>query len=217
MLTIWGRATSINVQKVMWLVAELELPHERIDAGGKHGKLDSPEFKAICPHPRIPAVVDGDTAVWESNACIRYLAAEYKAEALWPAEPRPRSQVDKWLEWSQQHWLQAVQALFLLYVRTPKDKRDPARIAQATAAMTTASQTVDGFLADRPYIAGEALTLADFIFGATMYRFHTLEFDRAAAPNIQAYYERLQARPAFKAHVMIDYDELRAPGAERPS
>ena len=75
MLTIWGRTTSFNVQKVMWALAELGVPHKRIDAGWKFGGLDTPEFKAMSPHGLVPVIKDGDLVMWESNAIVRYLAA----------------------------------------------------------------------------------------------------------------------------------------------
>ena len=77
MLTIYGRATSSNVQLVMWAVGELELPHERLDYGHVHGGLDAPDYLALNPHGKVPTLVDGDTVIWESMAILRYLAARY--------------------------------------------------------------------------------------------------------------------------------------------
>ena len=85
MLKIYGRATSYNVQKVMWLVAELGLPHQRIDVGGKFGGLDTPEFLAMNPNGKIPVIDDGGVIVWESNAIVRYLAAKYSLGQWCPA------------------------------------------------------------------------------------------------------------------------------------
>ena len=91
MLTVWGRNNSINVQKVMWTVAELGLQHERIDVGRQFGGLDTPEFLAMNPNGRIPTIVDDDgTVVWESNAVVRYLAAKYGAGSLWPDDAARR-------------------------------------------------------------------------------------------------------------------------------
>ena len=59
MITIWGRTTSSNVQTVMWAIAELGLEHERIDAGGPFGGLDTPEFAAMNPNRLVPVLRDG--------------------------------------------------------------------------------------------------------------------------------------------------------------
>ncbi len=100
MLQIWGRPTSINVQKVMWTVGELGLEHVRHDAGGQSGGLDTEEFARLNPHRRIPVIDDDGTVVWESNAIVRYLAAKYGAGGLWPEDPAERATADAWMEWS---------------------------------------------------------------------------------------------------------------------
>ena len=92
MLKIWGRANSINVQKAMWAVGELELPHERIDAGGKFGGLDDSGYLTMNPNALIPTIEDGGAVVWESNAVVRYLAAKYGEGSLWSADPALRDQ-----------------------------------------------------------------------------------------------------------------------------
>ncbi len=77
MLKIWGRRNSFNVQKVMWLISELGIVHQHISAGGKFGGLNTPEFLSMNPHGRVPCILDKETAVWESHAILRYLAARY--------------------------------------------------------------------------------------------------------------------------------------------
>ena len=101
MLRVWGRRSSFNVQKVMWLVGELGLAHERIDAGSTFGGLDAPEFLAMNPHGRIPVIADGQAIVWESHAVLRYLAARHGALQFWPDDLAVRARVDGWMDWSQ--------------------------------------------------------------------------------------------------------------------
>ena len=80
MLTIYGRATSSNVQVVMWLGGGLGLSHERLDKGHVHGGLDDPEYRRINPHGLVPALKDGDVEMFESSAILRYLASKYGAD-----------------------------------------------------------------------------------------------------------------------------------------
>src|SRR5258705_11473739 len=82
MLTVYGRKSSFNVQKVMWLVGELGLTHRHVELGGSYGGLDTPEFRAMNPHGRVPVVDDEGTIVWESHAILRYLAACYGRGSL---------------------------------------------------------------------------------------------------------------------------------------
>src|SRR5215471_18759090 len=101
MLKVWGRRSSFNVQKVMWLVGELGLAHEHIPAGGSFGGLDDPAFRALNPHGRVPVIQDDGVAVWESHAILRYLAARYGEQQFWSADPLMRSYADRWMDWSQ--------------------------------------------------------------------------------------------------------------------
>jgi glutathione S-transferase len=98
MLIVWGRATSVNVQKVVWAVGEIGVPHERIDVGGRFGGLDSPAYIAMNPHRRVPTIDDDGVVVWESNAIVRYLAARYSKGVLWDEDPGVRAQADEWMD-----------------------------------------------------------------------------------------------------------------------
>lgn len=91
MLKVWGRRSSFNVQKVLWLVAELQLQHEHISAGGSFGRLDEPAFRRLNPHGRVPVLQDGELGTWESHAILRYLAARYGGERFWPGDPADRA------------------------------------------------------------------------------------------------------------------------------
>ena len=124
MLKVWGRRSSFNVQKVMWLIGELELAHEHIDAGGAFGGLDTPDFLAMNPHGRIPVIRDDTATIWESHAILRYLAARHGAGRFWSDDPVVRAVVDGWMDWSHT----ALQPDFLVgvfwgFYRMPEEKR----------------------------------------------------------------------------------------------
>jgi hypothetical protein len=98
MLKLWGRPTSLNVQKVLWCLAELDLAYERIDAGMAFGKNDTPEYLAMNPNGRVPTLVDGDYVLWESNSIMRYLNLAYgKGSAIYPQDAKARAAVDSGL------------------------------------------------------------------------------------------------------------------------
>jgi glutathione S-transferase len=210
MLKVWGRRSSFNVQKVMWLVDELGLAHEHIDAGGKFGGLDAPAFRAMNPHGKVPVIDDGGTVVWESHAILRYLAARHGGMRWWPVDAAQRSLADRWMDWSattlQPDFLMGV---FWGFYRTPEPQRDLPAIRKKVAACASHFQLLDRVLADRRYLLGDELTLADIPAATALYRYFGLDVERPAVPNVEAWYGRLQARPAYRAHVMLPFDELR--------
>jgi glutathione S-transferase len=201
MLTIWGRTTSGNVQKVMWAVGELGLVHERIDAGQKFGRLDTPEFGRLNPNRRIPTIEDGDVVLWESNVIVRYLAARYGAGKLWPEDPAVRGVADQWMDWQQTALSPDMRTVFWGLVRTPVEKRDGAAIAAAVRRLKDLWAMLDAWLEERPFVAGRHLTMGDVPVGVHCYRYHALEIERPALRNLAAWYERLQAREPFRRHV----------------
>jgi glutathione S-transferase len=101
MLTVWGRRSSFNLQKVMWLVAELGIEHRHIEPGGQFGGLDTPEFRAINPRGRVPVIDESGAVVWESHAILRYLAARYGRGSFWSDDEETRSFSDRWMDWAQ--------------------------------------------------------------------------------------------------------------------
>ena len=207
-ITLWGRASSCNVQKVLWTLNELGLPYRRIDAGGDFGGLDDPAYLAMNPHGRVPTLRDGGTVVWESDAIVRYLAARYGAGSLWPEDPAERAVADQWMCWTAARLYPDWIALFWRLVRTPPARRDLALIERLRAATAGWMQVLDRHLADRPFIAGETLTIGDIPAGMTLYRWFAMEIERPATPNVEAWYRRLCERPAYRDGICIPFDDL---------
>jgi glutathione S-transferase len=208
MLKIWGRRNAFNVQKVMWLIGELGLDHERVDAGGSFGGLDAPDFLRLNPHGRIPVIEDKGMIIWESHAIIRYLAVRHARGSLWPAEAAARSFADRWMDWSLATLQPAFLDLFWGYYRTPAEKRDPSFIDKAIERCDRCYRLLDRNLSDQPYIAGERFTMGDIPAGTTLFRYRSLNVKRPLLRNVEAWYRRLAERTAYREHVMIPFDEL---------
>ena len=210
MLTVWGRRNAFNVQKVMWLIGELGLDHRHVDAGGPFGGLDDPAFLAMNPHGRVPVLRDGDAVVWESHAILRYLAARFGAERFWPADAAARSQADRWMDWAQNTLQPAfLDGVFWGYYRTAADKQDWPSIRQSIALCAKHFMLLDGMLASRPFLGGDALTLADIPAGTHLFRYFELDIERPSVPRVEAWYHRLRERPAYRSHVMLPYEDLK--------
>lgn len=211
MITVYGRATSMNVQYVMWALAELGLAHERLDYGGAFGRTDTDEYGRLNPNRLVPTLVDSDLTLWESAAIVRYLGARYGEEAFWPSDPAQRASLDMWAEWIKTAFSHALlMDLFVPLVRVRETDRDPAAIAAGAERMKPLAAMLDRRLAGAPYLGGEEISFADIMVGTPLYRYYTMEFARTPTPHLDTYYERLTQRSAFRDHVMVSYESLRA-------
>jgi glutathione S-transferase len=150
MLKIWGRANSVNVQKVLWCCDELGLPFERIDAGRQFGRVRDPEYLDLNPNGQIPTLEDGPFVLWESNSILRYLAMQYGASSsLYPSEPKLRACTDRWLDWSLSTLQPAEHPVFVSIVRTPPEKRDTQVLAANLVPLTECWKLLDAHLQGR--------------------------------------------------------------------
>ncbi|MFP4127059.1 MAG: glutathione S-transferase family protein [Alphaproteobacteria bacterium] len=197
MLRIWGRANSINVQKVVWAAAELEMPFERIDVGGVFGGLQDQSYGAKNPNRRIPVIEDGHVIVWESHAILRYLGAVYGADGLWPSDPVARAPVDMWLDWYHTESYVHLRDIFWQQIRTPAAERNRALLEQQRAALDPKLAIPDAQLRETAFIAGERFTVADIALGLLVHRWYRLDVARTAYPALERWYDDLSGRPAF--------------------
>lgn len=211
MIRVHGRATSSNVQMVMWALAEIGLPCERIDVGGSFGGTATPEFRAMNPNGLVPVVEVDGLVLWESAAIVRYLGAAHGDETFWPASPARRAPVDKWAEWIKTSFGPAfLTGVFWPLVAVRPADRNRAAIDQAVAKLAGLAAIFEGGVPETGFFGGDEPCFADIMTGTLLYRYFTLDFDRADTPRLRAYYDRLCARPAYAENVMISFDSLRA-------
>ena len=137
MLKIWGRTNSSNVQKVLWTCADLGIPYERVDWGGKFGGNDDPAYRAMNPNGLVPTVQDGEIILWESNTIIRYLCNTRNGASLYPADAGKRSRVERWMDWQLSKLNTPMAAMLWGYYRTPPDKRDSAALEKCRSDAIT--------------------------------------------------------------------------------
>jgi glutathione S-transferase len=201
MLKIWGRKTSSNVQKVMWAIGELGLPHERVDIGGPFGRNREPAYLALNPNGLIPTLEDGELVLWESNAIVRYLSARYGPGRLEPADRDTTARANQWMDWQLSVVAPAITPAFLGLIRTPAERRDQAAIAASRTATIAAMKIFDAGVAQRPYLAGTEFSMADIPMGIMVYRFEALVPERPRLAHMENWYERIKPRPAFVEHV----------------
>jgi len=209
MLKIWGRRNSVNVQKVLWLAAELGIEYQHVPAGGSFGGLDEPSFRSMNPHGRVPVLQDGDFAIWESHAILRYLATRYGGGSLWPADPSAKAQIDEWMDWAQTTFQpDFLNGVFWGYYRTPESQRNWPAIKDSVRRCSRHIELIDKILVKQPFLGGNDFSLADIPLGTLLYRYYELDIEHSQAEHVEAWYARLKRRPAYQEHVMVAFSEL---------
>lgn len=210
MVTVYGRATSSNVQALLWGLEELGIPYSRLDYGEAHGGLDTPEFRALTPHGKVPVVTVDGHPIWETAAILRYFAARDGSEAFWPSDLLARARVDMWAEWAKHSVAGAFTGpVFWRTARTRPENRDPTAITNAIETLEQELSKADTVLSRSDYLCGPALSLADIQLGHVLYRYFDIDIPRADLPALRAYYDRLANRPAYQRTVMVSFDALR--------
>jgi glutathione S-transferase len=202
MLKIWGRNTSSNVQKVMWAIGEMQLPHQRIDVGGAFGKNNEAPYLAMNPNGLVPTLEEEDGfTLWESNSIVRYLAAKHQSRVLEPADLKTRALAHKWMDWQLSVMGPAITPVFWGLIRTAPEKRDPAAIDAGKVKTIAAAKMLDAQLGETQYLAGDAFSYGDIPVGIMVYRFVQLIPERPAMPHLDRWYAAISSRPAFKQQV----------------
>ena len=201
MLRILGKASSINVRKVLWTCAELAIPFKQENWGAGFQSTAQADFLALNPNAMVPVIQDGDFTLWESNTIIRYLAASHGGESLYPSDARARARVDQWMDWQASDLNRAWSFAFLSLVRRSPDHQNAQALAAGCADWSRHMAILDGQLAATgAYMAGPAFSLADIPIGLSVNRWFETPLAHPHLPNVSAYYERLSARPGFLLH-----------------
>jgi len=201
MLQILGRSSSINVRKVLWLCAELDLPYQHELWGAGFRSTQAPEFLALNPNALVPVIRDGEVVLWESNTICRYLAAKHGRTDLLPTEPAARARVEQWMDWMATELNTAWRHAFMGLVRKAPAFTDPAGIDASVAGWNRHMALLDAQLQRTgAHAAGATFTLADIVLGLATHRWFATPMQRPALPAVQAYYERLTERAGFRQH-----------------
>ena len=201
MLKIWGRKNSVNVKKALWCLDELGLEFERISAGMEHGVVNTPEYRRMNPNGLVPTMDEDGYILWESHSIVRYLAAKYGKGVLWPMDERSRGVSNQWMDWAFS-FQGSVRDAFWNLIRTPADKRDARAVEASRVKSGEMAKILDAALADRMYVAGQ-FSMGDIPIGCEVQRWMRLPMERPRLDNLEAWFERLCARTAFKQHVDI--------------
>jgi glutathione S-transferase len=196
-LKVLGRKSSINVRKVLWTCAELDLKFEHVES--------DPQLLARNPNAKLPVMQDGDFVLWESNAICRYLAGKQPRSTLLPDEPQARALIEQWMDWQATELNSAWSYSFLALARKSPAHTDPAAIAASVESWNLHMRILDAhFEHGGQFITGEFFTLADVVLGLSTHRWLHSPIERPHLDAVHGYYQRLSVRPAFRAHVDVN-------------
>ena len=193
-LRVLGRISSINVSKVLWTCAELDLHFDHVES--------DPRLLARNPNALVPVIQDGDFTLWESNSICRYLASRQLHRTLLPEDPQARARVEQWMDWQATELNGAWRYSFYATVRKSPQHTDPAAIAASVESWNRCMRILDAHFAHGgQFVTGEYFTLADVVLGLSTHRLLLTPIDRPQLDAVHGYYQRLSVRPAFRAHV----------------
>lgn len=198
--TIWGRLNSHNVKKVAWFAEELGLNYVRHDIGGKFGYTD--EYLAKNPNRLVPMIEDGKLSLWESNAILRYMAAEYGGERWFQRDPIDRALADRWMDW-QITYADAQRLPFLSMARTPQDQWDMPAIERDVKACAAHLAVLERYLSEKPWLSGSQFGIGDIPMGVYAYTWFSLPFVKPEFPAVAEWYARIRERKGYAQQVMI--------------
>lgn len=210
MIKLYGRKSSINVQKVLWCLAEMgwreSVDFQRIDAGLEFGVNTTADYLQMNPNGLVPTWVEGDFVLWESHAIVRYVAGQHGMGTLLPADPQRRADSDRWMDWKLGSLWPALRPAFLGLTRTPVEQRNPAAIGASFKEATRLLTMLDRILSVQPYCAGSTFTVADIVVSLAALRwvqlgerFAEIVGPAPALPALREWLARVTNRPAFAA------------------
>lgn len=195
MIRVLGRKTSGNVQKVLFFLEETGTAYEREDYGRLFENTKTADYLAMNPTAKVPTVIDGDAVIWESNTILRYLANSYAPE-LTGATPAECTEVERWMDFL----LAAINAGYLAAFKGAKldPSERPAGFDGQLSDLHAQMSIIDKALEGKEFIALDKLTIADIALAPVLGRCLNFPYERPAMPGLEAWFERMSSRPAFK-------------------
>jgi glutathione S-transferase len=220
MMRLWGRKSSINVQKVLWCLAELRFEEgkdfERIDAGLHFGKNRTPQFLALNPNGLVPTLEDGELVLWESNTILRYLANQRDRSKRFPTDIASQYSSEKWMDWQLGTMWPTLRVTFLGLTRTPESERNYEVIRKAYQDTNALLALLDQQLANQQYCSGNAFHIGDISLALCVSRWNLLHqsFPNQTGPrsplhSIDAWMKRLEDDTHFNLVAEKEFNIMR--------
>lgn len=194
-LKIYGTNQS-RASRAIWLCHEIGLDFEQVPVGFSDGGTKKPEYVAINPNAKVPAIDDGGFRLWESMAINLYLAQKYGAGKLWPASLEDQAQATQWSFWAMTECEKPALAILFHVAILPEDKRDPKVIESSTEELQRPFEVLNDRLADRDYLLGGDFSIADLNVAAVLNWAKMARVDLSAYPKLKDWLDRCVKREA---------------------
>ena len=208
-LTVYGRHTSYNVQKVLWLLDDLNLEYEHIEFGSHPDDTESDDFGQLNPMRKVPVLIDDRKAIWESNTILRYIARSYGSSQWQPDNAYQNSLIERWMDWAQTRFEPAFVGVFWGYYRTPANKRDMGAINKSLDDCLFCLDRLEEQLTKGNYLITNHLSLADISTGVFIYRLVNIDLNIILPAQVQNWYAKLQQQAGFQRWAMSDFSSLK--------
>ena len=199
-IKIFGRKSSCNVQKVIWLCSELKIDFETKDYGGKYGRTKEESYKALNPNSTVPLIDDEGFFLYESNAIIKYLSNKYDYLKL--EDHKIIAKRDQWMDWAGFTLAAPCAIITLNLILLPPEKRDASKVSKAKEQVLSLLKILNNQLGDNQYLLGQEFSLADIPAGCWYNRCLKLDFDLSSFKGISAWGARLSKRKAFQNSII---------------
>lgn len=184
--------------RTVWLLEELGIPYELEMHKLGDPAMRAPEYRKVHPMGRVPALEDGDVTIFESGAIVEYVLARQGDGRMRPKVDAPEFPAYlQWLHYAEGMIMPPVNIIVVETILLPPERRNDANVARATKLLGQMLSAVDAHMAGREYLAGE-FSGADIMTGHACTVSRRLGADVSDKPNVEAYIERCNARPAMQ-------------------
>lgn len=195
MIKLYGVRQS-RAMRSLWALEELGVPYENVPTNFATD-AKKPEFLAINPNGRVPALVDGDVTLFESMAINLYLAKRYDTKGLYPKSLADEARAVQWSFWGMTEIEPALLQVLMNRVFLPAPQRDEAAAKTAEEKLAQPLRVLDGALAGKKYLLGDTFTIADLNVASVLSWALFAKVDLTKTPNAERWLKECCARPSF--------------------
>ncbi len=189
----------LSPRKACVVARYLGSPVEYIYLDLAKGEHKTPDYLALNPNGKVPTLTDGEYSLWEADAIMCYLAVRADSD-LWPQDSR-QIEVLRWLSWGTQHFNRAAGNLYFEYIIKPRFNIGPVdadAVEQATSQFREHAAVLDEHLANRHWLVGDGLTVADISVAITLPYSSQAHIPLADFSNVSRWHERLNELEAWR-------------------